>query len=279
MYLAELHGKLPSSFERMEDILTSNVFSFFKYSSRDIFLRAYLKLLEFSVSIEDANNAEFIFWPRLKRKTEPDLVIRVGKYYILIESKYFSDFNEGLIETDSQLLREIEAGKIDAKNYNLEFYLIAITGDYYEKKEKFKIIPQHFRSNFKWTNWQKVTLLIESILEKREDVTVENKSFASDLYKLLVKKNLRSFRGTDFISGLDADFRRHQKIFFEARTAIFRGDFIGFVDVLYLTDKIHAVGETLFFHIQRRLFTSLDLFRDIIPIESPIFYERITKNG
>jgi len=279
MYLAELHGKLPSRFERMEDILTSNVFSFFKYSRRDIFLKGYLELLGFEVSIDDVNNAEFVFWPQLEKKTEPDLVIRVGNYYILIESKYCSDFNEGLIKTDSQLLREIEAGKLDAKNYNLEFYLIAITGDYYEKKEKFEIIPQDFHSNFKWTNWQKVTLLIKNTLERRGDITIENKSFASDLYNLLVKKGLCIFRGADFILGLGSDLRRHQKIFFEARTAIFRGDFIGFVDALYLTDKMLPVGKTLFFHTQRRLFASLDIFGDIIPIESPIFYERITQHG
>jgi len=44
MYLAELHGKLSSKIQRMEDLLTSNVFSFFKYSTREIFLKEYLSL-------------------------------------------------------------------------------------------------------------------------------------------------------------------------------------------------------------------------------------------
>jgi hypothetical protein len=39
MYQAELKGKLPEETEKMEDILTSNVFSFFKYSNRIIFLK------------------------------------------------------------------------------------------------------------------------------------------------------------------------------------------------------------------------------------------------
>jgi len=78
MYLAELHGKLSSKTERLEDILTSNVFSFFKYSDRTIFLRRYLKMLGFSVSSEEASEAEFVFWPRYEENTEPDLVIRVG---------------------------------------------------------------------------------------------------------------------------------------------------------------------------------------------------------
>ncbi len=45
MYLAELHGKLSQRIERMENILTSNVFSFFKYSTREIFLKGYLNEL------------------------------------------------------------------------------------------------------------------------------------------------------------------------------------------------------------------------------------------
>ena len=34
MYLAEIHGKLSMENENKEDILTSNVFSFFKYANR-----------------------------------------------------------------------------------------------------------------------------------------------------------------------------------------------------------------------------------------------------
>ena len=89
MYLAELRGKLSSRVERMEDVLTSNVFSFFKYSSRDIFLKKYLNELGFNVSDREAEEAEFRFWPVFEEGTEPDLVIIVGDYYLLIEAKYF----------------------------------------------------------------------------------------------------------------------------------------------------------------------------------------------
>ena len=53
MYLAELRGKLSSRVERMEDILTSNGFSFFKYSTRDIFLKNYLNKLGFNISNQE----------------------------------------------------------------------------------------------------------------------------------------------------------------------------------------------------------------------------------
>jgi len=69
MYIAELHGKLSQRIERMEDILTSNVFSFFKYSTPKIFLKGYLKKLGFDVSDQEATEAEFIFWPRFEENT------------------------------------------------------------------------------------------------------------------------------------------------------------------------------------------------------------------
>ncbi len=89
MYQAELRGKLASSFLRMEDVLTSDVFSFFKYSNREIFLKDYLRLLDLNVSVQEAYDAEFLFWPRYEDNTEPDLVIIVGDYYLLIEAKIF----------------------------------------------------------------------------------------------------------------------------------------------------------------------------------------------
>ena len=129
MYLAELRGKLSSRVERMEDVLTSNVFSFFKYSSRDIFLKKYLNELGFQVTVKDAEEAVFRFWPVFEDGTEPDLVIMVGNYYLLIEAKYFSEFSAGTEKDEHQLLRELKNGKLDAKNYDKEFNLIAITAN------------------------------------------------------------------------------------------------------------------------------------------------------
>ena len=124
MYLAELHGKLSSRIEGMEDVLTSNVFSFLKYSTRKLFLKGYLGRLGFAVSDRQADDAEFLFWPRLEEETEPDLVIIVGNYYILVEAKYFSGFAEGTKKTKAQLLREIDEGRLDAKNYGKDFNIV-----------------------------------------------------------------------------------------------------------------------------------------------------------
>ena len=81
MIIAELKGKIPSKMNDLEDILTSNVFSFFKYSNK-LLLKDYLCQLGVEVTATESEKAEFIFWPQYPDGTEPDLVICCGKYYI-----------------------------------------------------------------------------------------------------------------------------------------------------------------------------------------------------
>jgi hypothetical protein len=50
MYLAELKGKLPSKLAESEDMLTSNVFSFFKYSNRSRYLKRLMSLIPIEAS-------------------------------------------------------------------------------------------------------------------------------------------------------------------------------------------------------------------------------------
>ena len=68
----------------------------------------------FGVSEQEAKAAEFLFWHRLEDNTEQDLVIKVGRYYLLFEAKYFSGFAGGTEVTDAQLLREIKGGRLEA---------------------------------------------------------------------------------------------------------------------------------------------------------------------
>ncbi|MCM8788091.1 MAG: hypothetical protein NC935_08620 [Candidatus Omnitrophica bacterium] len=71
MYIAELKNKIPPGLEKMEDVLTSNVFSFFKYAERTIYLKSLLRKLNIAVSDKELNKAEFIFWPTYEDGTEP----------------------------------------------------------------------------------------------------------------------------------------------------------------------------------------------------------------
>ena len=275
MYLAELHGKLSSRVERMEDILTSNVFSFFKYSSRDIFLKKYLNNLGFNISDREAEEAEFRFWPVFEDGTEPDLVIIVGNYYLLIEAKYFSGFGKKTETTDDQLKREIKGGQLEAFSYGKEFYLIAITADYYFKKYKFNAILPDFQSHFKWTNWQLVSLFLDNILNCNPNIKGPERVFALDLYNLLDKKHLRDFQKITYIGSL---LKRYNSIFFDAKTAKLRGDFIGFVDSLFLAKRLKPVGKTVFFSSTKKVFKSLSKLEKLKQIKSPIFFKEDENN-
>src|SRR6185503_15550538 len=105
MYLAEIHGKLSRDNENKEDILASNVFSFFKYANRKIFLFALIRMLGLHISELDAAQAEFRFWPTFEDNTEPDLVLLIGKYYLLFEAKYRSGFGKETLNRKHQIAR------------------------------------------------------------------------------------------------------------------------------------------------------------------------------
>jgi len=257
MYLAELHGKLTQRIERMEDILTSNVFSFFKYSTRDIFLKGYLYTLGFDVSDQEANEAEFIFWP----------------HYLLIEAKYFSDFGGETDKTKAQLIREIEGGRLEAKNYGKDFVLIPITADSYYKKFKFQAITSDSKLHFKWTNWQKVSWLLTNILESDKKISKQEREFALDLYNLLDKKNLREFQSFDILSLMNQYLKPHASIFFEAKTAKFRGDFIGFLNSLLSDKKIVMMRKTIFLTTQKKIFTHLLQSRRLKHSKDTVFFK------
>ena len=275
MYLAELRGKLSSRVERMEDILTSNVFSFFKYSSRDIFLKNYLNKLGFNISNQEAEEAEFRFWPVFEDGTEPDLVIMVGNYYLLIEAKYFSEFSMETKKDKHQLLRELNIGKLEAKNYDKEFNLIAITADYYYKKDKFEVIPQKYHLHFKWTNWQLVPSFLDNILSSNPNIKGPERDFSLDLYNLLDKKHLRSFQNITYNGPLLKDY---SSIFFNARTAKLRGDFIGFIESLSLAKGLKPVGKTVFFSSIKKIFKSLSKLEKLKKVKSPIFFKEDASN-
>ena len=112
MTIAELHGKLSPDrplgvSERMEDLLTSDVFGTMKYAGWD------KGFLEWLLSAEPAPvipppppikhffderqivSVTYKFWPNLKNNREPDLAMLIGfdsghQLLALVEAKYFS---------------------------------------------------------------------------------------------------------------------------------------------------------------------------------------------
>ena len=273
MYLAEIHGKIPSRFKRMEDLLTSNIFSFFKYTDRQIFLKRYLELLDIRIAQNEADKAEFRFWPRFDDETEPDLVLVVGPHYLLFEAKYFSDFGVETKTRKAQLIREIEGGMKEARNEDKHFQIIAITADHYYKTDRFTSIPSKYHHLFKWTNWQLVTAFIHDILDKNSEISVTDHAFASDLYSLLVKKNLRDYLGTQIFLDLNPGLTPIESVFFDYKTASFRGDFIGFINSLQFESKIRPEIMNIIEKNQKGIFTVFDNPPGIIKWHGKVFFE------
>ncbi len=275
MYLAELHGKLSRNVERKEDILTSNVFSFFKYSRRDVFLKKYLeKLLGLQFPIEDLKSAEFVFWPTYDDSTEPDLVILIGSYYLLFEAKYYSDFGKESSTKKDQITREIEGGYLEATRLSKQFFYIAITADSVYREEKIPHSVQDMPGKFVWTNWQRVSSLIEQLLSESHGLEHHELCHAEDLYRLLDKKNLRSFNGFN----LKEQFAHYDQIFFNVESSKYRGDFIGFQDSLSDSKQIGGVPSTIFYNSSkcarnRDFYSELQNIQLILPVRSKIFFK------
>lgn len=269
MYLAELKGKLSSNIEASEDILTSNVFSFFKYSNRQIYLNRFLESIGVRVSHVDLNNAEFQFWPCYPDGTEPDVVIVIGKYYILIEAKFGSAFGEESKEKDAQLKRELAGGLTAADELGKVFVLVALTADSTFMKWKAGVeVDVIETSYFRWINWQSVAKLLLEV-RNNEDVELNDQEFASDLLALLDKKNLRGFQS--FRPPL-YNYKPREHIFFSFATAIYRGRFIGFKQLIRQYSKVKPFRTGIFYG--KVYFTRLKQSQQSILPANKIFYDK-----
>lgn len=259
MYHAELKGKIPSKLENSEDLLTSNVFSFFKYSPRHIFLRQFLALIDISPTNTELESATFSFWPRYVDGTEPDVVITIGNYYLLFEAKLFANFAEADVLRKSQIDREIDEGFLEAYSISKEFLFVAVTADYHYSKASFANIHAAKKGYIRWINWQTIALLLLDNLELNTNGD-KDYGFARDLYLLLDKKKLRGFLPFDrLIKDIPVS---PITVFFDAKSAIFCGSFFGFAQALPTIPIVESAPRLFFTH---ELFSSLPyyLFKQI----------------
>lgn len=189
MFWAEIKGKTSLTSqraqERSEDILTSNVFSFLKYSNRDKYLKNVLALIGVS---DNANKVDLFFWLKYTERTEPDVVVITDNYYILFEAKYLSDLDL------KQVKRETEIGVKVAKKMGKQFIYVAITNDYHFETNKFRIIKDYLNNakvKNEWMNW---SMIYDVVQKNKDDI------FASDFQEYLEFKGLRRFIGLQKIS-------------------------------------------------------------------------------
>lgn len=273
MIHAELRGKLSErNAERSEDVLTSDVFSFFKYADRRVFLYELLKSWGLNVTPDEACQAEFRFWPQFSDGTEPDLVILVGDYYVLIEAKYHSGFGRETTTSKAQLIREMERGSDEAGRMGKQFELIAVTAHHF-RGQMLDQIPNDVRGVFHWTNWQQIALLVRHTLERGVPLTPETKAFAEDLYDLLLRKGLRGYAGLAILEHHAGGIVRCERVFFEARTATHRGSFLGFLASLDVEARLAQLPNRIFFGPIGAPFSSLRETTGVIqPHDGAIFY-------
>lgn len=238
MIIAELKGKIPSKLEDKEDLLTSNVFSFFKYSDR-ILLKEYLGELGLNVTLAESQSAEFLFWLSYEDGTEPDLIVICGKYYILFEAKLYSDFAPKSASIESQIAREIKMGKMSAINENREFVYVAITAEYFKEHGKY---TEYENKDFQfiWTNWQTIATLLENKLADAD--SIGDNGYASDLYSLLIQKKLRAYLG---IKNISSHFNHQcpESVFYNVKSSKFKGEFSGFIESLNKFQRIESYSK------------------------------------
>lgn len=218
MLQAELRGKInenKSINDRMEDVLTSNVFGVFKYLDNKKVMEGFLNSSEnvndepFSY-ITNINNWQFYFWPRLNNGREPDLLIQgfendVLKINIVIEAKYMSG------KSDCEYIENVRTGDQLADEYtglinegwrtegidnskivnNVLFY---ITNHYKNPKKDIEESIDIFEKNnsrikFKiyWTSWRRLSIIISNNISSYSQ---GQREMLIDLRSLLIKKGI-----------------------------------------------------------------------------------------
>lgn len=239
MTIAELHGKLAPKrpgghFERMEDLLTSDVFGTMKYAGWDCGFLDWIRFAQdpwdpekkadkYIPSDNDILFIDYLFWPTLKKGREPDLLMvihnRVGDITLLmIEAKYLSGPSNYEIEneytiadsTGDQIADQINDFSMPAKNVNEEkiktrvhIYLTAHyacpTETFFDSRKKIT----RYDVKYFWLNWQS---LFEHIKPEVNVAGSREKLFLEDLLALLKRKDLIPFTGFEYSQFNIGDF-------------------------------------------------------------------------
>jgi hypothetical protein len=106
--------------------------------------------------------------------------------------------------------------------------------------------------------------LIFNILERDPNISLETRLFAEDLYYLFLKKKLRNYEGVRAFSYSHKLSPEEAELFFSARTAQYRGDFIGFIQALLESSTITKFPKDIFYNQEGSLFNSLVMIDKLI---------------
>ena len=248
MTIAEIRGKISRTgdnlSERLEDLLTSDVFSFCRY------VRPYTLLLPFlrqakrlddealgNLLEDKVDRVKYLFWPRLHR-SEPDVLISIelssGRFFlILIEAKYFSSKSGSALSEEEleiaetprdQLAREY-VDLLDAHNVFCipkskiaGRALIYVTAHRSIPKDSLsesmieikKFLADKHKINLFWTNWFE----LHPIISEAKDILEWERPILDDMRQLLERKRLIHFRGfnLDMVTSIPNDSVYKRKV-------------------------------------------------------------------
>lgn len=233
MTIAEIHGKISDTginlSERMEDLLTSDIFSCIRYLLPEKallpFLHTVCSLHGNIFTIPDGIvRIHYSFWPWLnlpgRIPCEPDVVLGLetngrAVHVVLVEAKYYSGLSseedEGL-EPNDQLARELDnldiVSPLDlgwkpeldivsrtllfvTQDMGMPYGLLAQSLAEYKRK-------RNRDGDIFWASWRFLPFILEQNLEKES--SPENIAVLEDMLGLLLRKGLIMFRGVEPIT-------------------------------------------------------------------------------
>ncbi len=230
MTIAEIHGKISEAgtnlSERMEDLLTSDIFGCMRYLPAEKVLIPFLHTARSFhgnalTILDEITKIHYSFWPWLTSPgcvpCQPDIVLGLETkdhrvHLILVEAKYYSGLSseeDERPEPNDQLARELDnlhaiscvdlgwKPQLDIATRTLLFVtqdmgmlrdLLAQSLAEYSRKRNRK-------GDIFWTSWRFLPSILEQSIEK-ERVT-ENMAVLGDMLSLLLRKGLIMFHGVE----------------------------------------------------------------------------------
>jgi len=233
MAVAEVRGKISETginlSERMEDLLTSDIFGCMRYlpvqKGMIPFLLTARSFHGNTLTVPDKTiRAHYSFWPWLKLvgriPCQPDVVLGLETeenhvHLILVEAKYYSGLSseeDERAEPNDQLARELD--NLDVVSCatlgwgtHLEIAsraLLFVTQDMGIPRDLLvKSLAEYGRKRNKdgdifWASWRFLPSILERNLEKES--VPENRAVMADMLALLLRKGLMMFSGVEPIA-------------------------------------------------------------------------------
>jgi hypothetical protein len=228
MTIAELHGKLSphrlnGCHDRMEDLLTSDVFGTMKYAGWQFgfmeWLRSAIHPFDGTMASmalpkdDDIERLHYVFWPSLANGREPDMLIGIecsdGKIIqIMVEAKYLSGASDVTLQ-DTEINSYYSGNQIadQVNNFPKTFpdlskksiaacvhmYVTAHYSCPIDIYENAKTYIKKIDIPLFWINWQSLPAFL--IVAREKSVTGGTCALLSDLLDLLIRKDLVPFAG------------------------------------------------------------------------------------